>query len=264
MKKWFKSCLLICLMMLGVCSVSANAATVKLNETKLTLYKGQTAKLQATVEDATGSVKWKSSKKAVATVNQNGKITAKKVGKTTITVKVDGVTAQCTVTVKKPTITLDAKSLSLYKGDKVTLHATVKGKSRKVTWKSSKKSVATVNSDGKITAKKKGTVTITATANGVTAKCKVTVKQYYTKDQAEKGLKKYVSKNETTNYYYFYEGKSGDEYTFWVTFRGPFTKMKYYVNAKTGNIYESGIYFGVNEWKSTDKKRLVGNISKYL
>ncbi|SCK02365.1 Thermophilic serine proteinase precursor [uncultured Eubacterium sp.] len=48
---------------------------------------------------------------------------------------------------------------------------------RKVTYTSSKKSVATVSSNGKVTAKKKGITTITAkTENGLTAKCKIVVK----------------------------------------------------------------------------------------
>ena len=48
---------------------------------------------------------------------------------------------------------------------------------RKVTYTSSKKSVASVSGTGKVTAKKKGTVTITAkTGNGLTAKCKIVVK----------------------------------------------------------------------------------------
>ena len=47
-----------------------------------------------------------------------------------------------------------------------------------VTWKSSNKKVATVDKNGKITAKKKGTCVITAvTSNGKKAKCKITVKK---------------------------------------------------------------------------------------
>ena len=53
----------------------------------------------------------------------------------------------------------------------------VSGTTEKVTWSTSKKSVATVNSKGKITAKKKGTATITAKVSGKKYTCKVTVKQ---------------------------------------------------------------------------------------
>ena len=57
----------------------------------------------------------------------------------------------------------------------VTLKATVSGKSKKTTWTSSNTKVATVK-NGVVTGKKRGTVTITAKANGKTATCKVTVK----------------------------------------------------------------------------------------
>ena len=58
------------------------------------------------------------------------------------------------------------------------LLATVKGKSSKVTWKSSNSSIASVSKTGIVTGKKEGTVTITAKANGVSATCKVAVRKY--------------------------------------------------------------------------------------
>ena len=78
------------------------------------------------------------------------------------------------VTVKKPSIKLDATKLTMTAG-KHTLTATVKGPSQKVTWKSSNTAVASVSQKGVVTAKKAGKATITASANGVSAKCKVTV-----------------------------------------------------------------------------------------
>lgn len=48
-------------------------------------------------------------------------------------------------------------------------------KNVKATWKSSNPKVASVTSKGKVTAKKKGTATISAKVNGKTYKCKVTV-----------------------------------------------------------------------------------------
>lgn len=64
--------------------------------------------------------------------------------------------------------------ITLKKGDTMQLQA-VDADSSQVTWKSSKKSVASVTSKGKITAKKKGTTIISCTYNGVTVKLKVTV-----------------------------------------------------------------------------------------
>ena len=76
---------------------------------------------------------------------------------------------------KKSSIKLNKTTLTITAGNTATLKATVTGKNKKVTWSSSKTSVATVK-DGKIKAKKAGKVTITAKANGKTAKCQVTVK----------------------------------------------------------------------------------------
>ena len=76
-------------------------------------------------------------------------------------------------------ITLNYSKYSLTIGQSKTLVATVSPESAKskVTWYSSNNKVATVNSSGNVTAKKAGTVTITAkTANGLKATCKITVK----------------------------------------------------------------------------------------
>lgn len=160
------------------CTVKVSP-TVKLNMSSATLYKGQTKKLTATVKGSSAKKKWKSSNSSVVSVSSSGKIKAKKAGTAKITVTIKGkngtVSAACKVTVKKPTISLNKTSVTIKKGSTLSLKATVKGSSQKVTWKSSNKKVATVK-NGKVTAKKAGTVTITAKANGVTAKCKVTVK----------------------------------------------------------------------------------------
>ena len=72
-------------------------------------------------------------------------------------------------------LTLNKSSIQLVCGKKDTLKATLKGSSSKLSWKSSDTSVATVDGSGKISAKKAGTVTITCSAAGKTANCKVTV-----------------------------------------------------------------------------------------
>ena len=68
---------------------------------------------------------------------------------------------------------ISKKKVTLLTGQKVTLKVT--GTKKKVTWSSSKKSVATVTKKGKVTAKKKGTATITAKVGAKKLKCKITV-----------------------------------------------------------------------------------------
>ena len=85
-------------------------------------------------------------------------------------------TQETTIKIVKPTIKLDKKSESMYVKESFVLKATITGKEDKASFKSSNSSVASVDKNGKVTAKKKGTATITATANGVSTECKVTVK----------------------------------------------------------------------------------------
>ena len=95
-------------------------------------------------------------------------------------------TQETTIKIVKPTIKLDKKSESMYVKESFVLKATITGKEDKASFKSSNSSVASVDKNGKVTAKKKGTATITATANGVNAECKVTVKSVPSGSNTEK------------------------------------------------------------------------------
>lgn len=166
--------------------------SIKLNSTSKSLIKGQSFTLTVTVAPtnaANKKVTYKSSNKNVATVDANGKVTAKSAGTATITVTAsDGskktATAKITVTnpVKVSSLTLNKTSQTIYKGYTFSLKVTVaptNANNKNVTYKSSNTNVATVNSNGKITAKATGTAIITVTAadgSGKTATCKVTVK----------------------------------------------------------------------------------------
>lgn len=78
-------------------TVTANAATVKLNATKKTLLIGNTYKLK--VKNATKAVTWTSSNPKIASVSEKGLVTAKRAGTTTITAKVGKKKLTCTVKV---------------------------------------------------------------------------------------------------------------------------------------------------------------------
>lgn len=144
-------------------------STVKLNKAKVTVYVGKTTTLK--VSGTSKTVKWSSSNKKIATVSSKGKVTAKKKGTATITAKVSGKTYKCKVTVKNPYLNATKKSLAV--GKTYTLKLT--GATAKK-YTSSNKSIATISSKGKITAKKAGKATITVTdSNKKTYKCTVTV-----------------------------------------------------------------------------------------
>jgi len=159
--------LVLCLALPG----AAMAATKN-----VTLYAGSST--QATkVLKAKGlkaaEAKWTTSKKSVVTV-KNGKITAKKAGKSTITAKLGKKTFKFAITVKK--VALSKKSLTLEAGKTSAIQ--LKGDKIKSV-KSSKTSVVTVKKVGtkvKITAKAAGSAKVTVVSKkGTKFTCKVKV-----------------------------------------------------------------------------------------
>ena len=168
-------------------TVTMPVSGVTLNKTALTLNIGANETLTATVAPANATnkkVTWKSSNAAVATVDANGKVTAVKAGEATITVTTEdgGKTATCKVTVKPNLVSeITLAALAIYVGESKAITATVKpddATNKALTWKSSDATVATVDATGKVTGKKIGTATITATAqdgSGVSGSCTVTV-----------------------------------------------------------------------------------------
>ena len=164
---------------------------VKLNQSTLTLGKGESYSLISTVLPANANDKtctWSTSNSSAATVSNTGKVTAKAVGTATITVKtVNGKTATCKVTVKPaPTsVKINPTALTLGKGESYTIsESTSKGSyanGANLKWTSTNTRVATVQK-GKgnkavIKAVGTGTANIKITLfNGKTATCKVTVK----------------------------------------------------------------------------------------
>lgn len=153
-----------------------------LNKTEITLEKGATETITATLEpeDATDkTVTWASLNPDIVTVDQTGKVTAIAKGVATIKAKTGTVEGTCKVTVivSVTSLTLDKTEITLEKGAIETVTATVEpedASDKTVTWTSSDSNVATVG-DGIVTAKGGGTVVITAMAGSATAMCKVTV-----------------------------------------------------------------------------------------
>ncbi len=152
--------------------------TISLSKSKYTVYTGMaTTVYQLTAKPKPSeavAVSWISANPAIATIDENGVITPKKAGKVTITATAGGVSATCEVAVKKPTLTLDSKATIYMKNP-----ASLSGKASptaQITWTTSDKKIATVDINGLVTPKKTGKVTISATANGITKKCTVTIK----------------------------------------------------------------------------------------
>ena len=184
------------------CEVTVNKKVIAvtgavLGNTELTLVEGEEEKLAVAVtpENATDkSVVWESGNESVATVSQEGLVTAVGEGKATITVKTNdgGFSASCEVTVKKKVIAvtgvkLSVASMTLREGDKGTLTATVEpanATNKNVEWWTSDLDVVSVistsgGSNGYVEARKAGKATVTVkTEDGeFSASCEITVEK---------------------------------------------------------------------------------------
>lgn len=166
--------------------IGSKTAGVMLDKTAVTVYKGITAKIKATVYPETAenkNVTWESSDTTVATVDKSGKVTALKNGSAVIscTTEEGGFTAKCKITVKtKATgVKLETSSGTVYTTKGITIKASVlpsDASDKTLTYKSSNTSIATVSSKGYVIGVGAGTATITVTDSaGNTAKYKIKV-----------------------------------------------------------------------------------------
>lgn len=160
---------------------------ISLNKSTTSILVGSSETLINTISPATATNKdviWSSSNTSVATVDSNGKVTAKKVGTTVITATSSGYSSTCTVTVVSTvglkSISINKSSLTIKEQASSTLSVSYNpsnATNKKITWKSSNTGVAKVDSNGRVTGVSAGSATITAVSNdgGYVATCKVTV-----------------------------------------------------------------------------------------
>lgn len=169
-------------------AVVTPATSLSFEKKVVELYVGESEQLNLTVlpMDTTDKVTYDAyAYSDAATVNNAGKVTAMKIGNTTITATASsGATATCTVKViDYPTIvtgvTLDQTKYDMKTGEVFKLNATVvpsNATDKSITWTSTDSSVASVSEAGTVSAVGAGKAVITATSgNGVIAACEVTV-----------------------------------------------------------------------------------------
>ena len=194
-------------------------SSIKLNTKNHTMYSNQYVQLKATVLPNNAynkSVTWKSNNTKVVTVDKNGKIKATTNKGTTYVnaIAKDGSKIRTRILVvvgeKVKKITLNRTSVTLNRGAKnrgFQLKKSIKNKNatyKAVNWYTSNKNIATVDSNGKVTLKHRGKVTIIVKAkdgSNKSAKCKITVKQLVTKlSYNGKKQAKEVYKNKTIKF----------------------------------------------------------------
>ena len=174
---------LLCTIFVLMLTTTVSAANIKISKSKTQLTVGASTTLKMT--GTSKKVTWKSNNKSIATVSSSGKVTGKKTGKAVITATVNKKKYTCTVTVVNP-VKLNKTSIGV--NINASYQLKVLNTTKKVTWKSSNKSVATVSSSGKVTGKKVGKAVITATVNKKTYKCNITV----SKSQAKNSTTYYI------------------------------------------------------------------------
>lgn len=152
--------------------------TITLNHTILSLKEGESDTLIATTSEP-ATITWSSLDETIATVTQEGLVSALKEGTTTVTASANEKSASCTIQVSKDeppvfTITLNESRLDLKEGEDFTLIATT-SEPATVTWSSGDSNIATVDTNGHVVAIAEGDTYIQASANGVNAYCEVYV-----------------------------------------------------------------------------------------
>jgi len=173
------------------------AADYKQKPTKIDLSKsfvgmeiGSSSYITADVKDQQGrimpneKVKWKSDNSKVATVDSNGKITAKTVGDANITVKDGSIEATMKVSVAHlvPATVKISGDNSVYAARSTALSTSVQDQFNQdifgavTSWSSSDNNIAVVSSNGEVTGVNAGTATITATVGNAKADFKINVK----------------------------------------------------------------------------------------
>lgn len=168
-----------------------NVISISINQSRLQLKTGQETQLKVTVQPSNATnkkVEWKSTNTAVATVDANGKVHATGPGECLIyaTSLDGGKSTFSTVTVENKEVPITGISFStsgytMHVGEKFTLVPRIapeNATNQKLTWSSSNPAIATVDSNGIVTAKKIGTVEIIAiTNNQKKAKITLTIKE---------------------------------------------------------------------------------------
>lgn len=157
-------------------TITVKNPSFTLNASKITLSKGQSYIVKPKAAP-TAKITWRSSNRAVASVNTKGVILAKKSGSATISAKANGITRTISITVTNPYFNINKTSITLNYGSSAKIGISASPKPSYISWKTtSNQHAARIKSDGTIKAMYIGTASYTATVNGVKRTVKVTVK----------------------------------------------------------------------------------------
>lgn len=159
-------------------------SSVRFEENELEINKGESQKLKAVILPLTATDKtlvWETSDERIVDVDVNGNVSAKAIGKATISAcSTNGKRAECLVTVvsRATSVKLDVSELKINKGEtrELIIKAFPEDTTDAFIWETSNEEVVVVDKDGKLVARGRGKAQITVTASsGVSAVCDVEV-----------------------------------------------------------------------------------------
>ena len=162
----------------GICKVTVvsdviKANSVKINSTEITMLAGKTRQLVIRLNptNSTEGIRWYSTDTSVVVVDSNGKITTVGPGQAEViaVTATTGIETSCLV----HSMAISRSSVTLQQYDPFMLY--VDGAPSKVSWRTNNPRIATVSSNGEVIGRKEGTTTITATVDGKTMTCTVTI-----------------------------------------------------------------------------------------
>ncbi|WP_431126885.1 Ig-like domain-containing protein [Flagellimonas flava] len=251
--------------------------TLSLNKTTLTLYPYEhyIETLEATTNVDNPTINWNSSDTDVATVDENGEVTPLTLGTATITASINGVTAECVITVADGPVNsleITPKEIELFRHDTVDLELTIEAEVESTgaaAWISDNEEVATVDEEGQVTAISPGEAEITVTVDNASTNRVITVKHDVIAFGAESDGSKnraVVWKNGVADYLTngnnnaeilagFVDSATGDIYASGYESNGSKLEAKYWINGQ-----ETSLTGGNTDAKAHDIALLNGNV----
>lgn len=169
-----------------------------LNKSSYLMKKETTYQLTATTNPNTyqaSSIEWSSSDSSIATVDENGLVSAIGTGRVEITCTIDGISKKCTID-SIGGLTVDTSEKSLAIGEVFKLTATADPSTTEITFVSADERIAKVDENGNVTAIAEGTTTIYAKIGDLyTATCSVTVTAKGGNNTSKKGCSSTLALN---------------------------------------------------------------------
>lgn len=170
---------------IGMNSIYAAENIITINKGTIVVGPGYSETIRYTLLPGLNSsnIIWKSANPNIATVDANGKVTGLTIGQTIITAHINGASSTCTIIVSNDYvpvkgISINRTNLNILLNSSESLNATIypsNATNKDVVWTSSNPSIASVDSTGKVTARKIGSTIITASTSGYSATAIVNV-----------------------------------------------------------------------------------------